>query len=293
MKIKSYINLYILLFSLIGSSILAQDTPIVATLTDTITIPEVMLQGDTLTGTWYGTDKYEIEENILILGSNGWYSLAEQDIALKEDSLGYDIELGWYQVKDNGDLHMYPLAGKRIYQDYTLPVLEFGTNKMILKDYEHGNAGQYHRTGPPKFSKAQIDFLNGIHRRLPLLNTYWKDENKGEEWYFLAPDYLMFKKEGLYEGHARFYFENRTLVVLSPETGQVYFKAKFMTQSDKHLILNKEEGETMVFKSIGENGLTAKETIIYKNYLKRVHRMEVEEANEIKGKMKSFEYKKF
>lgn len=280
----SFFNLFFSLY-LLTFSLSAQGSPIVAVLTDTIPVKEIIFQGDTLTGIWVGTDKYQIEENVLTLGSNGWYTLAEQDIALKEDSLGFEIELGLYVMEDR-QLRMYPLSGKNIYQTYYFPMTEFSKDKMTLEDHEHGNAGKYIRQGQPKFSKAQIDFFLGIDYRVPLLNTYWKDKEKEEEWYFLSPDYVMFKKEGVYNGHARFYFDHKTLVVVNSETGQPYFEAKLMTQSKDNLLLNDEKNkEVMIFKSIGQNGLTAKETIIYKNYLKRIHSMEIETANSIKGEL--------
>lgn len=255
---------------------------------DLLTIHEI--PKDSLFGIWQSTDKYQIEENTFAFTNKGWYKFTEQEIALKEDSLGAIVELGLYYL-DGNIIYTFPLTGKYKYQSHHYTLDNFKTGTFQLSDYEKGNSGEYLRQPDSTFTftETEIDFFKGIEKHNELLLTAWTSEDTGESWHFYPPNFVLFKKDGGYNGMDIFHLQADTLSFVNAQTGQVFQKGslEYFTDDSFMYVESKKEGK-IAFQTSPFVGLTAKEMVFYKRYLETIHRLSPEEAYAIKKRVEEY-----
>lgn len=230
------------------------------------------------TKTWRGIDKYGLEQNTLILHKDGFYKFYEESVVLLDDSLSVHPELGLYRQYNN-HLELLPLTGKTAYRSYNYEITNQQDSTWQLKDYEKGNSGTYQLVMDSiGITTAEMDFFKGIPYQQQLLQTTWQTEGGEEQWQFVAPDYVIIKKDGVLETTARVIFTEKLLTFINPQTNKVIFRAEIGSLTNDLLsIRDLRDGRSVILKSIDYQGLTARELGFYKNYLTVLYKMEIAE----------------
>ena len=226
--------------------------------------------------TWRGVDKLGLEQNTLILHPDGFYKFYEESVVLLEDSLELIPELGLY--RQHGDnLELLPLTGATAYRSFNYVIEPQRDSVWQVLDYEKGNSGQYKLvTDSVGITTAEMDFFKGVPLQQKLLQTTWQTEAGEEQWQFIAPNFAILKKEGMHETVAQAVFTNNLLTFIELQDRQIIFRAEIGSLTDDLLsVRHLRDGRYLSLKKQNYQGLTARETGWYKNYLRARYGLEV------------------